>query len=186
MDKILYASCAAAVIALIAAVVMIVKNRCTDTGIVCVRETWMTAVIGVMMIALGFWILSLKLTDAAIAGTDENSYWFVAGFSLLCHLLGDFALLFTLVKRVVLFEDRVEECSAFGKHKTIYWEDIIKVEKPMTRKAYVLTDKDGNVISVSGDNKACNQFVDFARTKVKAASGSNLLHQVEHRLKGRL
>lgn len=186
MDKILYASCAAGIILLIAAIVMTVKFRYTDTGIVCIRETWMTAVIGGMLIALGFWLSGLKLMDATVAGTDETSYWFVAGFSLLCHLLGDFALLYTMVKRVVLYEDCVESCSVFGKCSTLYWADIVKVEKPLTRRAFKLTDKDGNIINVSGDNKACKQFVDFAKTKVKAASGSNLLHQVEHKLKGGL
>lgn len=186
MDKILYASCAAAVILLIATILLIVKNRCTDTGLVRVRETMMTAVMGVMCMALAVYITYLKLTDPTIAGTTENSYWFVAGFSLACHLMGDIMLLFTFVKRVVLFEDRIEDCSFFGKKQTMYWADIIKVEKPMTRKAYVLTDRDGNVISVSGDNKACKEFVDFAKSRIKSASGSNLLHQVEHRLKGRL
>lgn len=186
MDKILYASCAAAVILLIATIAMIVKNRCADTGLVCLRETWMTAVIGAMLIIIGFWVVPLKLIDPEVAGTDETSYWFVAGFGLLCHLLGDFSLLFTFVKRVVLFEDRVENCSAFGRCKTLYWADIVKVEKPMTRQAFRLTDKDGNIISVSGSSKACKQFVDFAKTKIKAANGSNLLHQVEHRLKGKL
>ena len=55
----------------------------------------------------------------------------------------------------------------------------------MMRSAYVLTDRNGNTIHVSGDKKASAQFVDFAREKVKNASGSDLLRQVEHRLNGR-
>ncbi len=186
MDKILYASCAVAVILIIVTVAIIIKNRCTDTGIVCIRETRMTAVIGVMLIALGFFFVYLKLTDASIAGIDTNSYWFVAGFSLLCYTLGEFALLFTFVKRVVLFEDRIEDCSFLGKRKTLYWADIIKVERPMMKKAFVLTDRDDNVISISGDNKACNKFVEIAKTKVMEDNGTSLLQQVEHRLKGKL
>ena len=186
MDKILYASLAAAVVLLIAAIVLMVKNRCTDEGLVCVRETWMTAVMGVMLVTVGVFITVMKLTDPSVAGTDESSYWFVAVFGLLCHLLGVFMLLYTFVKRIVLFEDRIEDCSPFGITRTMYWGDIVQVEKPVTRKAYILTDRDGNTISVSGDSKASKAFVDFARTKIKSAQGTNLLHQVERRLKGRL
>ena len=186
VDKILYASLAAAVILLIAAIVLMVKNRCTDPGLVCVRETWMTAVMGVMLMAMGVFITVMKLTDPSVAGTDKSSYWFVAVFGLLCHLLGVFMLLYTFVKRIVLFEDRIEDCSPFGITRTMYWGDIVQVEKPVTRKAYILTDRDGNTISVSGDSKASKAFVDFARTKIKSAQGTNLLHHVERRLKGRL
>lgn len=186
MDKILYASLAAAVVLLIAAIVMMVKNRCTDDGLVCVRETWMTAVMGVMLVAMGVFITVMKLIDPAVAGTDESSYWFVAVFGLLCHGLGAFMLLYTFVKRIVLFEDRIEDCSPFGITRTMYWDDIVQIEKPMTRKAYVLTDRDGNTVSVSGDSKASQAFVDFARTRIKSAKGTNLLYQVERRLKGRL
>ena len=186
MDKILYASLAAAVLLLAAAIVLMVKNRCTDTGLVCVRETWMTAVMGVMLMVMGVFIAVMKLVDPAVAGTDDSSYWFVVVFSLLCHLMGAFMLLFTFVKRTVLFDDRIEDCSAFGFTRTMSWGDIVKVEKPVTRKAYVLTDRDGNVISVSGDSKAGREFAEFARTKIKSASGTHLLHQVERRLKGRL
>lgn len=186
MDKILYASLAAAVVLLAAAIVLIVKNRCTDPGLVCVRETWLTAVMGVMLIAMGIFITVSKLIDPNIAGTDERSYWFVAVFGLLCHLLGAFMLLYTFVKRIVLFEDRIEDCSPFGITRTMYWGDIVQVEKPLTRKAYVLTDRDGNTVSVSGDSKASKEFVDFARSRIKSAKGTNLLYQVEHRLKGRL
>lgn len=54
----------------------------------------------------------------------------------------------------------------------------------MTRSCYVLTDRDGNSIQVGGDSKASRQFMEFARDKVKSASGANLLRQVEHRLGG--
>lgn len=77
------------------------------------------------------------------------------------------------------------EYGPFGDQSVIYWEDIVHVEKPMMRSAYVLTDRNGNTIHVSGDKKASTQFVDFAREKVKNASGSDLLRQVEHRLNGR-
>ena len=185
MDKFLYLALAAGAVLLAATAAIIVKRRCKDTGIVCIRETWMTAVLGLMIIALGFAFPALKLMDASLAGTDSNSYWFVIGFSVVCHLMGDFALLFTFLKCSVLFEDRAVEYSPFGDQSVIYWQDVVRVEKPMMKSAYVLTDRNGNTVSVSGDKKASAQFVEFAKEKVKNASGKDLLHQVEHRLNGR-
>lgn len=185
MDKFLYLTLAAGAALLAAAVALIFKRRCKDKGILCIRETWMTAVLGLMIIALGFAFPVLKLMDGTLAGTDPNSYWFVMGFSVLCHLMGDFALLFTCLKCSVLFEDRAVEYSPFGDQSVIYWEDIVRVEKPLMKSAYMLTDRNGNTIQVSGDKKASARFIEFAREKVKNASGKDLLHQVEHRLNGR-
>lgn len=185
MDKFLYLALAAGMVLTIATVALILKKRCRDTGIVCIRETWMTAVLGLMIIALGFAFPVLKLKDAALAGTDAQSYWFVIGFSLICHLMGDFALLFTCVKCAVLFEDRAVEYAPFGDQNVIYWKDIVRVEKPLMKSAYVITDRNGNSIRVGGDKKASQQFVAFAREKVKNAAGSDVLRQVEHRLNGR-
>lgn len=184
MNSILYASGAAAAVLLIGTVIFILRSRYEGDGLMCLKETWMTAVMGAMLIAMGCWVLYMKWTDAAVAGTDRTSYWFVAGFGLLCQLMGDFALLLTFVKRIVLFDDRVEAVSAFGRRQILYWEEIVRVEKPLTRRAFKLTDKNGGCITVSGDNKACSDFAAFAQAKVRAAQGSDLLRQVEARLHG--
>lgn len=185
MDKFLYLALAAGFVLLAGTVVLILKKRCRDTGIVCIRETWMTAVLGLMIITLAFAFPVLKLMDPALSGTDSNSYWFIIGFSLICHLMGDFALLFTCIKCAVLFEDRAVEYTPFGDQNVIYWKDIVRVDKPLMKSAYELTDRNGNVIHVSGDKKAAAQFVEFAKEKVKNADGTDLLHQVEYRLNGR-
>lgn len=185
MDKNLYLGLGAGVLLTIATIVLILKKRCRDSGLICIRETWMTAVLGVMIIALGFAFPVLKLMDGTVAGTGDQSYWFVIGFSLICHVMGDFALLFTCVKCVVLYEDRAVEYSPLGDQNVICWKDIVRVEKPMMKSAYELTDRNGNTIHVGGDKKASQQFVEFAREKVKNAAGADLLRQVEHRLSGR-
>lgn len=185
MDKIFYLAMAAGLLLLAATIVLILTRRCKDPGILCIRETWMTAVLGLMIIVLGFAFPVLKLMDPTLMGTDTQAGWFVVGFSILCHLMGDFTLLFTCVKCTVLFQDRAVEYGFFGDQNVIYWEDIVRVEKPLLKSAYVMTDRNGNAIHVSGDKKASQQFIDFAKEKVKDASGSDLLRQVEHRLNGR-
>lgn len=106
MDNRLIACLVLGAVAFLATLVLIWKRRCRETGLLCIRETWMTAVLGLMLLALGFAFPILKAMDPTAAGTDARSYWFVAGFGLACHCLGDFALLFTCVKCTVLHEDR--------------------------------------------------------------------------------
>ena len=185
MDKFLYLALAAGAVLLAATIGLILRKRCRDTGIVCIRETWMTAVLGLMLIALGFTFPVLKLMDGSLVGTDAQSFWFVVGFSAVCHLMGDFVLLFSCVKCTVLFEDRAVEYGLFGDQNTIFWEDIVHVEKPLLKSAYEITDRNGNVIHVGGDKKGSAQFIEFAREKVQNAAGADLLRQVEHRLNGR-
>lgn len=185
MDNRLIACLVLGCAALLATLVLIWKRRCRETGLLCIRETWMTAVLGLMLLALGFAFPILKTMDPTAAGTDARSYWFVAAFGLACYCLGDYALLFTFVKCTVLHEDRAVAYSTLGAQQTLYWADVVRVEKPVTRSCYILTDQDGNSIQVGGDSKASRQFMEFAREKVKGASGTELLRQVEHRLGGK-
>lgn len=185
MDKILYAGFAVAVLALAGTIWMIVKNRSEGLSLVCIREDWMTIVMGLMLLVLGVWFLWMKLDDGTIAGTDRNSYLFVGGLGLACNLMGDFMMLYGIVKRIELYDDRVESVSAFGKVVALGWEDVVEVKKPAMGRSIKLTGKDGTVISVSGSNKGCDEFVDFAREKIKSSQRGNLLKHVENRLKGR-
>ena len=187
MDNwILYASLAAGAVLLAAAVGLIVKKRCRDTGLACVRETWVTALLGAMLIALGFAFPVMKMMDNTLAGTGGESSWIVAAFSLLCHLMGDFTLLFTFVKCTVLFDDRAVAYSPFGEQTTVCWEEIVEVRRPVTGSAFILTDSKGTTIRVGGDSKSAREFAQFAQSKVKSVSGAALLHQVERRLGGGL
>jgi len=181
---ILYASLAAGAVLLAAAIGVIVKKRCQDTGLLCVRETWVTALLGAMLIALGFAFPVMKMVDNTLAGTGSESSWIVLGFSLLCHLMGDFTLLFTFVKCTALFDDRAVAYSPLGDQTTIYWNDIVEVKRPVTGSAFILTDSKGTAIRVGGDSKAAREFAQFAQSKVKSVSGAALLHQVERRLGG--
>lgn len=185
MNNILYASCAVSLLLLVGTVVLMVRNRYEDDGYLRVRETPMTVLMALMAIAMGVWLIYLKLTDPTISGEGRDSYLFVAAFSLACHLMGDYCLLFTFVKRVVVFDDHLDACSVFGKHREMKWTEIVRVEKPVTRKAFKLHDKDGNVITVAGTDKAYKEFAEFAQDKIKNSQGKDLLRVVENRLRGK-
>lgn len=185
MNNILYAACAAAVLLLAGTVYLMVRNRYEDDGYLCVRETPMTVLMALMAIAMGVWLVYLKLTDPTISGEGRDSYLFVAAFSLVCHLMGDYCLLFTFVKRVVVFDDHLENCTIFGQRREMKWTDVVRVEKPVTRKAFKLHDKDGNVITVAGTDKGYREFAEFAQDKLRSAQGKDMLRVVENRLRGK-
>lgn len=183
MDKILYASVALAVLLLAGTIFLSIKKRPEGLSDVCVREDWMTAVMGAMVIVLSFWFAIMKIQDPALSGSDATSYWYIALFCVVGNLAGDFMLLYSFVKRVELYEDRVESVSAFGKVTTLGWGQIIQVKKPMMGRSTKLVSSDGTVISVSGAPKACDAFVDYARPRINSSQSGNLLKHVENRLK---
>jgi hypothetical protein len=183
MQTILLSSVVVSVVLLLGSGVFIARSQPGDKGLACLHETWMTAVMGVMLIALGFAICAMKWIDPTIAGEGTNSYWFVAGFNIVCQLLGIFALLFTWVKKVVAFDDTLLVISPFGAQKVISWNDVVKVEKPMTSRAVKLTDVRGSVVTVSGDAKPYARFLALAKKKVRPRQGQELLDQVEKRLR---
>lgn len=185
MNKILYASIVLAVLLLAGTIYFCIKKRPEGLSDICVREDWMTAVMGAMIIVLGMWFVIMKLQDPALSGSDAMSYWYIAGFCVLGNLLGDYMLLYTFVKRVELYDDRVESVTAFGYVTTLRWGQIVQVKKPMMGRSTKLIGTRGTVISVSGSPKACDAFVDYARPKINSAQGGNLLKHVENRLKGK-
>ena len=53
MQMTLYASLALSAVILIAAALLIVRNQPSDKGLACLCETWMTAVLGGMLVLIG-------------------------------------------------------------------------------------------------------------------------------------
>ena len=183
MQMTLYASLALSAAILIAAAVLIARNQPSDKGLACLCETWMTAVLGGMLVLIGIAACIMKLIDPAVAGEEQDSYLAVAGINVVCQGLGAFCLLFTFVKKVIAFDDHVLTISTFGKRREVLWKDIVKAEKPVLSRAVKLTDKSGNTVTVNGDAKAYAQFVDIAKQKIRPRQGKELLDQVESRLR---
>lgn len=183
MQMTIYASLGLSVVILAAAAVLIARSQPEDKGLICLRETWMTTVLGAMLVLIGIAACVMKLVDPAVAGEDRNSYLSVAGINLVCQGLGAFCLLFALVKKVIAFDDHVLTISSFGKCREVLWKDIVKVEKPVMSRAVKLTDRSGGVVTVNGDAKAYARFVELAKGRIRPAQGKDLLNQVESRLR---
>ncbi|MCD8197145.1 MAG: hypothetical protein LUE24_08325 [Lachnospiraceae bacterium] len=182
-QSILYASMALSLAAVIAAVILAIRKQPKERGQMCLRETWMTAVLGVMLIALGYVVCAMKLMDETVAGTGMNSWLFVAGFQLVSQLLGAYSLLYAFVKKTQVFEERIELISAFGSVKTVYWDDIVKVDKSMLGRSLKLTTKDKEIVSISGDSAKFREFAGYAVKRIRPAEGKALLKQIETRMR---
>lgn len=183
MTSILYASAALSLVLLIGTAVLAVRSQPKDYGLVCLRETWMTTVLALMLIALGLAVCAMKLIDPTLAGEEADSWWFAAGFNLVCQLLGDFTLLFALVKKVVAFDDRILVISVLGKRREVAWEDVTRVEKSPMSRSVKLTDRRGDTISINGESRDYAKFAQLAKDKIRPAQGRELLEQVESRLR---
>lgn len=184
MNGLIYASMAVSAAAALAAFFRIGKCRPQKEGKFAVRETSMTIFMGVMLLAIAFFVGYMKLSDAAVAGTDEKSYYFTAGLTLLCGLLGSFTILFGALRRVVVYENRVAAYSPFGVRKEIPWNQIVRVDKGIMSKSLRLTAADGRAISVSGKPEDYERFTAFAQKHITRATGELLLSQTESRLRG--
>ena len=171
MTSAIYASIALSLVLLAGTAVIAVRSQPRDYGLVCLRETWMTTVLALMLIALGLAVCAMKLIDPSLAGEEADSWWFAAGFNLVCQVLGDFTLLFALSKKVVAFADRIETIS------------VVRVEKAPMSRSVKLTDRQGNVISINGESRDYAKFAQLAKEKIRPAQGRELLEQVESRLR---
>ena len=183
MTSAIYASIALSLVLLAGTAVIAVRSQPRDYGLVCLRETWLTTVLALMLIALGLAVCAMKLIDPSLAGEEADSWWFAAGFNLVCQVLGDFTLLFALSKKVVAFADRIETISVLGKRREVAWEDVVRVEKAPMSRSVKLTDRQGNVISINGESRDYAKFTQLAKEKIRPAQGRELLEQVESRLR---
>ena len=74
MTSAIYASIALSLVLLAGTAVIAVRSQPRDYGLVCLRETWMTTVLALMLIALGLAVCAMKLIDPSLAGEEADSW----------------------------------------------------------------------------------------------------------------
>jgi hypothetical protein len=139
-----------------------------------VSETKITAIMGYLLFAMGFFILCMKFLNPGIAGTDELSYLSVAGIALFSVAIGCGILFYTFLRKVIVYEDGFVFVSMFGKSKKIAWKEINEIKVPtLTNKATFLGKSTS--ITVGGETKAYKAFLKIAIKYIKPEVGCDTL-----------
>jgi hypothetical protein len=139
-------------------------------------ETSFTAVMAVMMIALAFFILYMKFNNSSLGGTGSTSYYFVAGFAVLCATAGSGILLFTFLKKIIAFEDRVASVSIFGEIDELRWNEITEVKVTPLSNKITLIGKNTRM-AAGGEPKSYKEFLKIANKKIKHAVIGDMLEK---------
>ena len=143
-------------------------------------ETKATAVMGGMLIALGFFILYMKTVNVTIAGTDQTSYLFVGGFALMCVAIGCGIMAYTFLQKVIAFEDKVVFIPIIGRTKQLYWNEISEIKVPFLTNNATFIGKSCK-FTVGGEPKTYKEFIKIAKKKVKPEVVSDVLEKLLNR-----
>lgn len=151
-----------------------------DGELLRLSEPTVTAVMGVMMIAMGFSILYMKSVNATIAGTDLTSYLFVGGFAVVCVAISCGTLFFTFLKKIIAFEDKVVFVTISGQLKELRWIDITEVKVPILSNKVTLIGNNAR-FSLGGDPKTYKVFLQIAKKKIKPVVCSDVFEKLLNR-----
>jgi hypothetical protein len=144
-------------------------------------ETAFTAVMGGMMIALGFFILYAKYADPAVAGTDETSYIFVGCFAVMCAAGGCGIMLYTFLKKIIACEDRVLYVDILGQCRELHWSEITEIRLPLMSNKITLIGKSIRFVA-GGEPKAYKEFVKIAKNKIRPEAAGDVFEKLSDRL----
>lgn len=144
-------------------------------------ETAFTAVLGGMMIALGFFLLYAKYVNYAVAGTDNASYIFVSGFAVMCVGCGCGIILYAFLRKFIIYEDRVLYVNILGGQWELYWNKITELKLSFMSNKVTLIGNNTR-FTVGGEPKAYREFLKIAKKKIKPEVGSDILEKLSGRL----
>lgn len=147
-----------------------------------VGETRTTLIWTALLLVMAVFVWAAKLQDPTVAGTDDSSWYFVAGLGLVCAAGACFTLLFTLVKRVYATEEGIWSVDWLGRVTSMPWDDVRSVTPNQLSKAVKVEGADGSVIAVNGGSKAFAAFSEVARAHTPRRRGASQLADIERRL----
>ncbi|RPI87156.1 MAG: hypothetical protein EHM41_05955 [Chloroflexi bacterium] len=165
-----------------AAVALIVTRQPKKEGgeLLRLTETYVTGVMGAMMIALAFFLLYMKYVDPAIAGVDQVSFYYVAGFAAMCAAVGSGIQLYTFLRKIIAYEDKVVFVTMLGQIKELYWNDITEVKVSRLSNKAIFIGKNTQ-FSVGGETKTYKKFIEIARKKIRKTVGSEVFEKLFNR-----
>jgi hypothetical protein len=176
---ILLASGALCIVLIIAAPIQIIirQPKKQKGELIRMSETVVTAVMGGMLIALGFFILYMKNANSTIAGTDQNSYLFVGVFAVVSVAFGCGIMFYTFLQKIIACEDRVVFVTILGQYKVLYWDEIREIKVRFMSNKVTLIGKSTQFI-VGGEPKTYKEFLKIAKKKIRPEVGSDVLEKL--------
>lgn len=184
MSWTIYAAMVVSAILVAASVWMLAtrRNEPDAPALASVGETATTLIWTALLLVVAAIVWWAKLSNPATAGTDDSSWYFVAGLGVVCVAGSCFTLLFTLVKRVYATDEGIWSVDAFGRVTTVAWADVKGVTPNQLSKSVRVEALDGTTVTVNGGTKAYRRFVEVAAQKTPKTRGAKQLAEIERRL----
>lgn len=159
------------------------KSYKTDNEVIAsANEAPVTVVLALFCLGLSYFLLISKGIDSTVAGTDQGSYWFIGGFSIVSAFLGCFSLLYTYLKKYIILQDRLIVVSVLGVAKSFFWDQIKSVRIPLLSRNIMLKAENGSCLIHSGNSKQYKNFVGVLKNHVPRNSGADTINDLYNRL----
>ena len=108
------------------------------------------------------------------------SYLYIGGFAILSVAFGCGILLYTFLRKVIVYEDGFVFVSILGKEKRLLWKEITEIKVPTLSNKATFIGKNTQ-ISVGGEPKAYKAFLKIAMKYIKPEIGSDTLANLLNR-----
>ena len=183
MDKLwIYLSLAAGTAALLWAVILSIRAPKQEPCVFKYEETKTIFGMTFLSLLLGYGVEIYKLIDPEVGGTGTGSYGMIAVVGLMAILMAVYTILYALNQKIYVYEDGLVVVNALAKANTVFWEDIISVDKPGMQQAARFSCRGDFVFKVSGANKNYKRFMNYLEPRLKEVKGKNLISQIERNL----
>lgn len=147
-----------------------------------VTEPPMTALLGLALWLEAGIVLFFLLTQPNHVAVSQQGRINAYLFLLASAALGGAMILYSFVKVILVFPDRVVYVSWFGQQETLRWEEIDEV-KATQSKRLTLIHRGGTQFTVGGRMDAYREFVKLAGKKIPPEAGEDILAGLKKRLK---
>ncbi len=139
-----------------------------------IRETPLTAVLGfALWVEAGIVLYFLFTRPEQLAPSAQsklNTYIFLfASAAFGCGMV-----LYSFVKVILVFDDRITYISIFGVASTLKWDEIDEV-KTTQSKRLTLYQKGGTRFTIGGKTDPYHRFIKLACKKIPAEAGEDVL-----------
>ena len=182
MDKLLYLSMAAGTAALIFSVMLAVRVPKQAPCVFKIEETKTIFGMTLLSVLLGYGVEIYKIYDPSVGGTEKGSYGMIAVIGFAAILIAAYTVMYTLIKKIYVYDDRLVVIDELARIRTVYWGDIVSVERPGMQRAAKFTCADDYSFTVSGANRKYKQFMNYLEPRLKSSREKNLLKNIEKNL----